>query len=926
MRHWASIRLDLQAPQIVPAEMTNEAIRASEDELLVFISSRQDEEMAQARDAAIKAVDNYPGMRVWAFEDAPASSEAARHRYIRNASKADLVIWLIGSTTSLPVAEEVDACLSAGCSLLPFKMPAQVRDSHTTELLGRIRDLVTWRNVENVDLLCEHIRQALTDEIVRRFKGSHPVSHDQILAQRQRESIAETKRLWTTLGVRDAIAQELADDRTIGQRIDLPASGVLQVIAGQGSGKTLAAHRLYQQTLDSRINSRLEPLPVFLNARSIDGELKDHIEASVGDQGFIYSQRILVIIDGLDEAGRYQANKITGDAIAFTEANQNVAAVVLTRALPGLKQLDASTSLAECSESEFLAIASRVAERPILARDVLYRLSLARIPLFAVIVGTHFRETSVPLGPSPSQVVDQLVRRLMENSESYPEEMAEPLKKLAVACIDSGDYVSKATVDARASVQAQLADSRLVVERAGKVDFGLALFREWFAARALVEGAKQPSDTDLTSDRWVVPLAIAINSDDGALGFELMEVISTRDPGIAALVLHELRRNWSMEDLSGTLPDGSAIEIGGQIHRAMSNWRDGLGPLMPEISAIPESGDIPTLAVDKGPRMVTTMWYSGQAQMDSVVEIPPGLNPFSYDHTRDWNSMYSTVIDQERVWPWNITKKQLSSSLSDVLRSYRFALGTTVGTLEFAGEFVETIRYFLPSRARWPRINEITSWIDQWIDDPRIEAHASISIGGHMYTVSDLQLIRSVLPKLPRSEVDRIQGPWPGPDKPWPAGRTSVVWHELYSERQLLKRTQAIFSGALVIYNNIVEQWFGAFNRRSQMRFMFPIRLEGILSLQESLDRPDWSDATLTWWPRHVMNGEESGVFLELGAKQVDVEIETRKRLRTAQEESWARGEAFRHTVQIIPGNDPRPATALAHKWITSDLRDLRWI
>ena len=86
--------------------MTEEAIRASEEELLVFISSRQDEEVNRARALATETVNNYPGMRVWAFEDAPASSEAARERYIRNAGKADFVIWLIGSTTSPPVCED----------------------------------------------------------------------------------------------------------------------------------------------------------------------------------------------------------------------------------------------------------------------------------------------------------------------------------------------------------------------------------------------------------------------------------------------------------------------------------------------------------------------------------------------------------------------------------------------------------------------------------------------------------------------------------------------------------------------------------------------------------------------------------------------------------------------------------------------------
>ena len=57
--------------------------------------------MSRARDLAIKEVDSYPSMKAWAFEDTPASSEQARDRYITNAGRADLVIWLIGVDHSM---------------------------------------------------------------------------------------------------------------------------------------------------------------------------------------------------------------------------------------------------------------------------------------------------------------------------------------------------------------------------------------------------------------------------------------------------------------------------------------------------------------------------------------------------------------------------------------------------------------------------------------------------------------------------------------------------------------------------------------------------------------------------------------------------------------------------------------------------------
>ena len=192
-------------------------------------------------------------MKVWAFEDAPASSEAARDRYIRNAGRADVVIWLIGSTTTTPIVEEVSACKRDQGRLLAFKLPAAERDDQTEALIKEVSDYATWKTVHDVEELPEHISAALTDDILRRYRDPAPVNHDLFLRQKLRESIADTKRLWTTLGVPDDIAGELAADHSVGHKLTLPTTGTLIVNARQGSGKTLAAHRLYQLALQNRI-------------------------------------------------------------------------------------------------------------------------------------------------------------------------------------------------------------------------------------------------------------------------------------------------------------------------------------------------------------------------------------------------------------------------------------------------------------------------------------------------------------------------------------------------------------------------------------------------------------------------------------------------------------------------------------------------
>ena len=154
--------------------MTDESTRPAENPLLVFISSRQDAELARARELAADTVSNYPGMKVWAFENAPASSEIARDRYIRNAGKADMVIWLIGSTTTTPIVEEVSACMRAQGRLLAFKLPAPERDSETERLVGRVSGYATWKAVDNVENLPARIREALTDEVLRRYRDPAP--------------------------------------------------------------------------------------------------------------------------------------------------------------------------------------------------------------------------------------------------------------------------------------------------------------------------------------------------------------------------------------------------------------------------------------------------------------------------------------------------------------------------------------------------------------------------------------------------------------------------------------------------------------------------------------------------------------------------------------------------------------------------------
>ena len=910
--------------------MNAKQIRPSEDSLQVFISSRQeptDEEMSRARSLAIKEVDSFPVTKVWAFEDAPASSEAARDRYVRNAGKADMVIWLIGSTTTTPILEEISACMRAQGRLLAFMLPATERDDKTEVLIRRVSNYATWKTVENIDDLPDHIRASLTDEVLRRYRDPAPVNHDLYLRQKHRESIADTKRLWAALGVPEDIAGELAEDHSVGHKLTIPTTGTLAVNARQGSGKTLAAHRLYQLALLNRLQDHFQPLPVFLNARNISGDLKDHIEGYIREHGPVYTQRVLVIIDGLDETGRSKANQLLDQAHSYTDANRNVSAVVITRPLPGLNLTTEDYALPECGEEEFLSIASRVAGREVTQFEIPFREYRSRLPLFATIVGAYLRQPMPIWGRTPSQMVSEMVRQALGDSLDALGDAAEFLKTLAVASINSGESVHKALVALKTSDQARVANSRIVVEEGGKFDFTLAIFREWFAARAIVERSISFEEIDLNSDRWVVPLAIAINSENPNTGREIMERLASLDPGMAGLVLEEVKHNWSKEEHSESLPPGTAMEIGTSIRNAIENWKDGLDPLMPALGMQARSGSIPSLGIDVRPGWVTTSWYRGDKELAPVVQLPKDLRDPYARHYEDWPRSRERGIESSRVWPWSVTHYELSQSLSEQLKGFGLALEFTEGFHEFAYDFASYLRRNDFEARDIDTPTDVIDYIDKWLRKLNKDPRGSVTFGysGYSFTVPDLELFRERVSELARNGTDILVDPWPSPDKEWSPGKRRGMWFESYTEERLLQRTNAIFNGALRIYNLIVERWLPAFKKRNQMRYVLPFRMSGELRLLEASKPNDRNEAVLIHWNEWADDTVDSGVFIEMGRKERTIDDDTRKRIQAAQEKLIEQGTPFYSGWGVLHGNEPRPATTLAHEWLTNDLQELHW-
>ena len=689
----------------------------------------------------------------------------------------------------------------------------------------------------------------------------------------------------------------------------MPTGGHQLVIGDQGVGKTLAVERLFQNAICDALGDSSKLLPIFARARDLSGPLRNYVEDVTRGYSFPTAQGALVVIDGLDEVGTANANRLLGDVLPYVEANPNVTVVVTTRPLPSLEYSGQRIDVPVLDEQGVLQLTSKIAGRTVELGELRSWApplqDAAKYPLFATMIGAELRKDSYIVGMNASQLVDRMVQSALRKAGDHQDEMDELLQDLAVKAVSGGGGIASSDIHPKRAVRNRLIDSRLVSEEFGKIDFALPIFREWFAARALVEKKVSLVDIQPIADRWIFPIAIAINSENKDLGRHLIAELARSDPGLASQVLEEVGSGWFATDAGGELPAETDIEIGQEIRRAMGDWANGLGALMPVIGPVAPDGNISTLGIESNSRMVYTAWYGGMEQLKPVVGLPKHAGPFSGQYDPDWSQWSGRTIPPTREWPWAITKEMLVHSLSEHIESRRFALQSTDAIRELTFDFARSVTargFATPERIE---TGEVLRYIDgdaaKWV---------SLRVGDSLYLAEDIQLIRRHLVQRQDGE-EFILEPWPGPNKARPIGRSSWGWHETFTKQQLLERTKAVYAAALRIYTSIVDNWFPVFSNRLRLKCILPVRFEGRLFIPNPSSRGrEWP--FLTWWPRPLGEQGESHVAFELAGRD------------PANEESTDVGE-FWYSTGLLHISGSRPATELAHRWLIDELREIGW-
>ena len=393
-----------------------------EPDSLVFISSVMDDELNKARCIVQKVFREFPITRPWAFEFTPASSTSPEDEYLEKVKRADFVVWLVGSKTTLPVVNEIHTCMNNSRRLLIFKLPTNDRDKQTMDLLSDVNNYAKWKEVDDITDLAKHVKDAISDEIVKALQEPALPARKNKIQESYRNSLSRCKQMWRTLNVPENIATELSEDTSVGDLLGSPCSGLYVVFGNQGSGKTLAAERLFQRWLKQSLDDSSQPFPLFINSRDLNEPLNEYINRMTQGYSSPAIQGVAIIIDGIDEIGITRANELIKKIKVFAGANPKSIIIITSRQLPGLKAEDVEQiNLPTMDEEQIIGLISKMTGCAF-DKFAMHEWSKSiqdaiRYPLFAIMMGIELRNNSNFTATRPNQLVNLLAQKAAKDAE-----------------------------------------------------------------------------------------------------------------------------------------------------------------------------------------------------------------------------------------------------------------------------------------------------------------------------------------------------------------------------------------------------------------------------------------------------------------------------------------------------------------------------
>ena len=897
---------------------------AGEFPLRVFISSVMDDELAPVRASVVEAIGRASYLKPWAFEYTPASSESTPDNYLNKVAESDFVIWLAGSRTTQPVADEIRTALRSDRRLLVFRLPADERDKETESLLGEVGAHTKWTEVSDISRIADDVHLAVNDEIVRAVRysdqyGDRPAELEILGRQSRARIIARCQ----ASGLSFEKSVELADDPRVGEQsaalVNRPQPYFTLISGDMGVGKSLAAERLLQRAIAESTANPSAARPVYLHARDATGTVNDAISRFVG-AAEIADKGVALVLDGIDEIDIGRARELLLDALELASVLTSGFVVATSRARPEFIAAELVTLVEPMELGAALDLVGWASDREppsqySLPPDV--REAIRR-PLFSLFLA---RALVVNDGRLPASRAD-LVRTLVEAAlGSEPiEALALPaLRRLGALTLDrGGGAVPTAEVAEDQETRASVIGSRLVAAEGGQMSFPLRILAEWFASESLAS-SDGPTISELTSNterlaRWTGALTIAAGTHGYEKATELLQSIAEKRPYFVGRIIEASLPEYS-DSRAQHLE--SEIIVGRRIRSATSQLLGAVGDARSFTGLYSASGDLHGLGISIRSGMVETAWMPIDEAEADVSELSDVL-PLDPAWNARWTSFIGGPASEKPAWPWRRAFDYVVDPTSEVV-SRRLVVLTDNEPM--ASEAMWEAALMLTNRGG---LSSAPTPIDEVL-----EAIENLSPGAHplrpgrrgSLSVGNLRIL---VQEAQKRDLKEIEPPWPTATGP---PRGPFVW-STYTPHELLLRARAIFSGAIEIYMALVQRLFAPLAPGLTRAALHPFVIEGSLSAGKNTWREgEWPDITWILSPLEV--GEAPRVDFEIGRSmpswlEADINADRLllKRRRPAAP-PWVGPVRVSQFLDIL---DPKPATKLAYSWLFDDLKTIAWV
>lgn len=705
--------------------------------------------------------------------------------------------------------------------------------------------------------------------------------------------------------------------------------GTLRVlVAPMGAGKSEEAERWWSQGLTQAWADSEIDIPLWLEAREITSTLAQAVQEALGNDPV---RTCRVVVDNLDAVSPRQADQLLCDARQLVLIRPRVSVLATTRPGAGSVEHAERLPVTPWSPRRGLELLRAVlGEGHLRVFDRHEMRQLLTSPLQVHALASRLRsggDTHVSAWELLSQLATGILQR--EHPQAS-REVWEALPRLAARILDQHGPVQASSFALQHLVW-ELEETGLVVHDGGLLRFALPLFEQHFAAQALREG-RTPLESAAAPQsfpgwRYAIAFVVAAAPDNDAEAF--MRTLTRTNPAAASWVLDEIATAHGERHPPPAAPAGKASDDGGnpeqvpavarRLREATLCWLAGLEALGP-LLARHERGRLVPWAVQLGHDWLTVAQARpGVLEEDLVAwaDLASLPNPLSQFHHRT-----SFPAPHGRLACWERARSQLRQALTDRMRQRTLPVAPTSPLATERAWFLARqimAKGHYSRVGRHIRLSDLQAELDVLKDQSATYVRASWQWGSHKVDSDDVRWLSTHLHHV---QGDALTNPRPPADRMSPPPR--FFW-QTYSPALTQTITADVLRDALIGYRDLVELNFPRFGAALGLYSVFPIRIEGLITMppNESQSQP----ATVTYALRPDTTSTPQS------QPTVDLHLSDEPHLPAGTLWESLREDhstAFRtpglvHQEALLPYHD-RQATNLAYGWLTQDLQTVGWL